>query len=53
MKMEQTIKATTSGVVQTIRVKPGQVVAPGEMLVEIQSMEDANEHANRSAANND
>jgi acetyl-CoA carboxylase biotin carboxylase subunit len=51
MKMEQTIKATMDGVVKGILVKPGQVVAPGQMLVEIQATEEANEHANRSAAN--
>jgi propionyl-CoA carboxylase alpha chain len=50
MKMEQTIKATISGVVEAVLVKPGQIVAPGQMLVEIRSMEDADEHASRSAA---
>jgi propionyl-CoA carboxylase alpha chain len=52
MKMEQNISATMDGVVAAILVKPGQIVAPGQMLVEIQSVEAANEHANRSAANN-
>jgi propionyl-CoA carboxylase alpha chain len=51
MKMEQTIKAATAGVVAAILVKPGQMVAPGQMLVEIQSTEDANEHADSSTAN--
>ncbi len=51
MKMEQTIKATMDGVVKAILVKPGEMVAPGQMLVEIQSTEDANEHADSTAAN--
>jgi propionyl-CoA carboxylase alpha chain len=50
MKMEQTIKATICGVVDAVLVKPGEIVAPGQMLVEIRSLEDANEHANSSAA---
>jgi acetyl/propionyl-CoA carboxylase alpha subunit len=50
MKMEQTIKATIHGVVGAVLVKPGDIVAPGQMLVEIQSQEDANEHARSSAA---
>ncbi len=50
MKMEQTIKATIQGVVRAVLVKTAEVVAPGQMLVEIQSVEDANEHANSSAA---
>ena len=54
MKMEQNINATMDGVVAAVLVKPGEIVAPGQMLVEIQSLEEAyaNEHANRSAANN-
>jgi biotin carboxyl carrier protein len=35
MKMEQTIRTTIDGVVQSILVSIGQVVAPGQMLVEI------------------
>jgi len=35
MKMEQTIRTTINGRVQSVPVKPGQVVAPGQMLVEI------------------
>ncbi len=50
MKMEQTIKAAADGVIRAILVKPGEMVAPGQMLVEIQSTEDANEHADSSAA---
>jgi biotin carboxyl carrier protein len=50
MKMEQTIKATIQGVVRAVLVKPAQVVAPGQMLVEIEAVEDANEHASSSAA---
>jgi biotin carboxyl carrier protein len=41
MKMEQTIKATIHGVVGAVLVKPGDMVAPGQMLVEIESQEDA------------
>jgi biotin carboxyl carrier protein len=50
MKMEQTIKAANGGIVKAILVKSGEMVAPGQMLVEIQSTEDANEHANSSTA---
>ena len=50
MKMEQTIKATIQGVVRAVLVKTADVVAPGQMLVEIESVEVANEHANSSAA---
>ncbi len=50
MKMEQTIKAAIHGMVAAVLVKPGDIVAPGQMLVEIQSQEDANEHARSSAA---
>jgi pyruvate carboxylase len=50
MKMEQTIKATIQGVVRAVLVKPAEVIAPGQMLVEIQSGEDADEHADSSAA---
>jgi propionyl-CoA carboxylase alpha chain len=35
MKMEQTLRASTDGVVETVLVKQGDVVAPGETLVEI------------------
>jgi len=35
MKMEQTLRASTAGVVETVLVKPGDVVAPGDTLVEI------------------
>ncbi|MEW6212910.1 MAG: biotin/lipoyl-containing protein, partial [Acidobacteriota bacterium] len=35
MKMEQTIKATMDGFIETILVKVGDVVAPGEPLVQI------------------
>src|SRR5579872_3383993 len=52
MKMEQTIKATMDGVVGSILVKPGDIVAPGQKLVEIQGLEDANEHTNGAAAAN-
>jgi pyruvate carboxylase len=52
MKMEQTIKTTIDGVVKAILVKLGDIVAPGQMLVEIESMENANEHPSSSAASN-
>lgn len=51
MKMEQTIKAATGGVVKAILVKPGEMVAPGQMLVEIQPTEDAYEHADSPTPN--
>ena len=35
MKMEQTLRATTEGVVEAILIKQGDVVAPGDRLVEI------------------
>jgi biotin carboxyl carrier protein len=35
MKMEQTIRTTIDGVVKSILVVTGQVVAPGQMLVQI------------------
>jgi biotin carboxyl carrier protein len=50
MKMEQTVKATIQGVVRAVLVRPAEVVAPDQKLVEIESVEDANEHASSSAA---
>jgi propionyl-CoA carboxylase alpha chain len=35
MKIEQTVRAALDGIVETIRVRAGDVVAPGEVLVEI------------------
>jgi acetyl-CoA carboxylase biotin carboxylase subunit len=35
MKMEQTLRAATDGVVESIKVKLGDVVAPGDLLVHI------------------
>ena len=35
MKMEQTLRAATDGVVEAVMVKQGDVVAPGDRLVEI------------------
>ncbi|HEX8183510.1 MAG TPA: biotin carboxylase N-terminal domain-containing protein [Blastocatellia bacterium] len=35
MKMEQTIRASTEGVVEAVLVKQGDVVAPGDVLVHI------------------
>jgi len=37
--MEQTIRTTINGVVQSVLVEAGQVVAPGQMLVEIGALE--------------
>ena len=39
MKMEQTIRASINGVVNAILVHQGQVVAPGQKLVEIGALE--------------
>jgi biotin carboxyl carrier protein len=50
MKMEQTIRTKIDGRVGAILVKPGQVVAPGQMLVEIDSTENTDEHASHSAS---
>lgn len=38
MKMEQTLRASTAGVVEAVLVKPGDVVAPGDTLVEIKAL---------------
>jgi biotin carboxyl carrier protein len=35
MKMEQTIKAAMDGVVGKVLVKQGEIVVPGQKLVEI------------------
>jgi acetyl-CoA carboxylase biotin carboxylase subunit len=35
MKMEQTLRATTDGVVEAVLVRQGDVVAPGDRLVEV------------------
>lgn len=35
MKMEQTIRAHSAGIVDEILAKPGQVIAPGQMLVRL------------------
>ncbi len=39
MKMEQTVRTTINGVVKSVLVQLGQVVAPGQTLVEISSEE--------------
>jgi len=41
MKMEQTLRATADGVVEAVLVKQGDVVAPGDRLVEIAQKSDA------------
>ena len=38
MKMEQTLRASTDGIVETVFVKQGDVVAPGDTLVEIAAL---------------
>jgi len=38
MKMEQTLRASTDGVVEAVLVKPGDVVVPGDTLVGIKSL---------------
>ena len=40
MKMEQTLRAATDGVVEAVLVKQGDVVAPGDRLVEIAAVID-------------
>jgi propionyl-CoA carboxylase alpha chain len=39
MKMEQTIRTTINGVVHSVLVKAGELVAPGQMLVQINAEE--------------
>ena len=39
MKMEQTIRTSIDGVVKSILVVTGQVVAPGQMLIQISAQE--------------
>jgi 3-methylcrotonyl-CoA carboxylase alpha subunit len=38
MKMEQTLRSATDGIVEAVLVKQGDVVAPGDRLVEIASV---------------
>jgi biotin carboxyl carrier protein len=35
MKMEQTLRAATDGIVEAVMVRQGEVVAPGDVLVHI------------------
>ncbi len=35
MKMEQTIRATSDGIVESIKVQTGQIVSPGDVLVQV------------------
>ena len=35
MKMEQTIRSVSDGVVESIKVQTGQVVSPGDVLVQV------------------
>jgi propionyl-CoA carboxylase alpha chain len=39
MKMEQTVRAATDGVVEAVRVRVGEAVAPGDALVQIVARE--------------
>lgn len=39
MKMEQTVRAHASGIIEEVLVSPGQVVAPGETLIRIRAKE--------------
>jgi propionyl-CoA carboxylase alpha chain len=39
MKMEQTIRAHATGVVEAVLVEPGQVIAPGQTLIRIRGKE--------------
>ena len=39
MKMEQTIRAASDGVVESVKVKTGQIVSPGDVLVQIRADE--------------
>jgi propionyl-CoA carboxylase alpha chain len=41
MKIEHTLRSHTDGIVDTILVKAGEVVAPGDLLVQIQSAGEA------------
>jgi acetyl-CoA carboxylase biotin carboxylase subunit len=43
MKMEQTLRAASDGVVEAVRVKEGDVVAPGDSLIEITASKGTNE----------
>ncbi len=49
MKMEQTIKTAIDGRVSAVRVKPGDVVSPGQTLVEVDAENDAGEGADGHA----
>ncbi len=51
MKMEQTIKTSIRGEVRAVLVKCGDVVAPGQMLVEIEAEGKDDGHARGTAAN--
>jgi biotin carboxyl carrier protein len=48
MKMEQTLRASTDGVVEAVLVKQGDVVAPGDTLIEITASKGANEPSMRT-----
>ena len=47
MKMEQTIKTAIGGVVDAVLVKTGEIVMPGQMLVQITAVEKTNGHRDR------
>lgn len=50
MKMEQTLRASTDGVVEAVLVKPGDVVAPGDTLVEIKALTTDEHRSNKALA---
>ncbi len=47
MKMEQTIKTAIGGVVDAVLVKTGDVVMPGQMLVQITAVENTHGHTSQ------
>ena len=47
MKMEQTIKTAIGGIVDAVLVKTGDVVMPGQMLVQITAVEKTHGHASQ------
>jgi pyruvate carboxylase len=38
MKMETTIQAPFSGIVKEITVQPGEPIAPGDLLIELEAL---------------
>jgi 3-methylcrotonyl-CoA carboxylase alpha subunit len=46
MKMEQTVRAISGGVVETIKVTAGQIVSPGDLLIQIAADENVRDSSN-------